>query len=306
MITETRVTPAQATQGRLLLLATAVLWSLSGVVAKSLAPLSGAEIAFYRSLFAGLALLPFVPRSRWIFRPVMVPMTLIFGVMVGLYLSSMARTTAANSILLQYSATFWTVPLAMFFLKEKPDRRDRLPIALATVGIAIIVVLGRNGTRGEGLGIGFGLASGFGYAAVIVCMRGLRDLDSAWVSAVNNLGGAITLGVLTWALVGPIQVPSRGQIGVLIVFGIVQMAIPYALFARGLKTVGPAEASLITLIEPLLATLWVFLVHKERPAPATLVGGVFLLAGVLARYLPKGSVAATDDLPQRVEDEARE
>ena len=306
MITETTVTPTQATQGRLLLLAAAVLWSLSGVVAKSLAPLSGAEIAFYRSLFAGLALLPFVPRARWIFRPVMVPMTLIFGAMVGLYLSSMARTTAANSILLQYSATFWTVPLSMIFLKENPDHRDRLPIALATIGIAIIVVLGRNGTRGEGLGIAFGLASGFGYAVVIVCMRGLRDLDSAWVSAVNNLGGAITLGVLTWMLVGPIQVPSQGQIGVLIVFGIVQMAIPYALFARGLKTVGPAEASLITLIEPLLATLWVFLVHKEKPAPATLVGGVFLLAGVLARYLPKGSVAPADDLPQRIEDEPGE
>ncbi len=298
------VTPAKSAQGRWLLLATAVLWSLSGVVAKGLTPLSGPEIAFYRSLFAGLALLPFVPRSRRTFRPVMIPMTLTFGVMVGLYLSSMARTTAANAILLQYSATFWTVPLGLLLLKESPDTRDRLPIGLATIGIAIIVILGRNGTRGEGLGIAFGLASGFGYAVVIVCMRGLRDLDAVWVSAVNNLGGAIVLGVLTWILLGPIQVPSTRQMGVLVVFGIVQMAIPYALFAKGLKTVGPAEASLITLVEPLLATLWVFLVHGEKPAPATLVGGVFLLAGVLARYLPRGSV--TSPSTQGVEDEPRE
>src|SRR3954449_6582339 len=91
-------------RGRLLIVGAAVLWSLGGVVAKGLKPLDGVTIAFYRSLFAGLALLPFIPRSRWVFRPVMLPVVIIFGAMVGLFLSSMARTTAANAILLQCTA----------------------------------------------------------------------------------------------------------------------------------------------------------------------------------------------------------
>jgi drug/metabolite transporter, DME family len=50
--------------GRRCVLAAALLWSLSGVVTKSL-PLGALAIAFYRSLFAGLFLLPFVPRTRF-------------------------------------------------------------------------------------------------------------------------------------------------------------------------------------------------------------------------------------------------
>ena len=299
MTTAETAIPQSAATGRLLVLIAALLWSLSGVVAKGLAPLSGAEIAFYRSLFAGLALLPFVNRSRWIFRPAMIPLTLIFGAMVGLYLSSLARTTAANAILLQYSATFWTVPLGLIFLGEKPARQDRLPIALATLGILAIVVFGHDGSRKEGVGVLYGLASGLGYATIVVGMRAFRDLDPTWLSAVNNLGGALALGAMTWVLVGPIHTPSLRQTIVLIAFGVIQMAIPYALFARGLRSIGSAEATLITLLEPLLMPVWVYLAHHERPALPTLIGGGFLLAGVAVRYLPGFS-------PKRVEHEPGE
>src|SRR3954449_12721616 len=98
-------------RGRLLIVGAAVLWSLGGVVAKGMKPLDGVTIAFYRSLFAGLGLLPFIPRSRWVFRPAMIPIVIIFGTMVGLYLCAINLTTAANAILLQYSCVFWTVPI---------------------------------------------------------------------------------------------------------------------------------------------------------------------------------------------------
>ena len=286
--------PREAARGRLLVAVAAVMWSLSGVFARGLSPLTGAEIAFYRSLFAGLALLPFVPPSRWRFRPAMVPLVAIFGAMVGAYLIAITRTSAANAILLQYSATFWTVPLGLILLKERPDRRDRVPIALATLGIVLLVAFGRNGTPGEGLGIVSGLASGLGYATVIVGMRLLRDLDPAWLSAASNLGGALFLGALTWMIAGPIHPPTGRQAIVLILFGVVQMAIPYALFARGLKTIGAAEAGLLTLLEPVLMPFWVFLVHGEVPASATIAGGLLLIAGVAVRYRPRPAAKLTE------------
>ena len=64
------------------------------------------------------------------------------------------------------------------------------------------------------------------------------------------------------------------------------MAIPYALFARGLRDVPAAEAGLIGLLEPVLAPIWVALFHGELPTPATVVGGAILLAGVAVRYWP--------------------
>ena len=66
----------------------------------------------------------------------------------------------------------------------------------------------------------------------------------------------------------------------------IQMAIPYILFARGLRTLGAPEASLLALLEPALNPVLVLLVTGERPAGATIVGGLFLLSGVACRYWP--------------------
>src|SRR5207253_3211104 len=100
-----------------------------------------------------------------------------FGAMTGLYLAAVKATTAANAIFLQYTSTVWTIPLSALLLRERPDRRSVLAIALAAVGIAAIVGYGYDGRPGERWGIALGLASGVGYAGVVVGLRGLRDLD---------------------------------------------------------------------------------------------------------------------------------
>lgn len=278
--------PERAATGRRDILVAATLWSLGGVVTKWL-PLDSGSIAFYRSLFAGLALLAVVRPDRWAFRPAMVPLALVFGAMIGSYLAAVKATTAANAIFLQCTATFWVVPLGLLLLKERPDRRSLLGIALATLGVVAIVGLGRDGRPGEARGIALGLASGVAYALVMIGMRGLRGLDPRWLSAANNLGGAVALGLWIAATGGTIAVPTAGQATILVAFSLVQMAIPYALFARGLKSVGAAEASLLSLIEPVLSPIWVLMVVGEAPSPWTVLGGAFLLGGVAVRYWPR-------------------
>jgi drug/metabolite transporter (DMT)-like permease len=269
-----------------LVLAAAALWSLGGVFAKSI-PLDGQAIAFYRGLFAGLVLVPFVPRRHRVFRPAMIPLGLTFGAMTGLYLGAMKATTAANAIFLQCTATFWTIPLSALILRERPDKRSVMGIALATVGIAAIVLYGYDGRPNEERGIVLGLASGVAYAGVVVGLRGSRDLDPVWLSAFNNLAGAFFLGAWILATHGsiPLAADARGWL-LLLAFGVIQMAIPYILFARGLRTLGAPEASLLALLEPALNPVLVLLLTGERPASATIVGGLFLLSGVACRYWP--------------------
>jgi drug/metabolite transporter (DMT)-like permease len=280
-----------AARGRWLILAAGVFWSLSGVITKSL-PLDPLTIAFYRGLFAGLALLPLVPHRNRVYRPVMIPLGLIFGAMTATYLGAVKLTTAANAIYLQYTATFWLVPLGMIFLRERPDRRTRVGIALAMVGIALIVGWGYDGRPGEWKGVLLGLASGLGFAAVATGMRGLRDLDPIWLSAVYHLLGAFSLGIWMTLAGDGISLPTFNQALVLLVFGVIQMALPYVLFARGLREISTSEAGLIALVEPILNPVWVVLVVGERPALPTLVGGLFLLSGVAARYWPTRPTAS--------------
>src|SRR5205085_3372019 len=201
-------------------LAAAVLWSLSGAITKSI-DLDGLTIAFYRGLFAGLVLAPFVPRGERVFRPVTVPLGLVFGAMIGLFLASMKATTAANTIYLQYTATFWVVPLGWIVLGERPDRRAAAGIMLATAGIAVIVGYGHSGDPGEWRGVLLGLGSGVAYAAVAVGLRGLRGLDPVWLSAVDNLLGALALGGWMAVTAAPPAIPSASQALGLLAFGVV-------------------------------------------------------------------------------------
>jgi drug/metabolite transporter, DME family len=276
-----------ASFGRRCILTAAVLWSLSGVMTKALGGLDGTTIAFYRGLFAGLVLLPLVPRSRWEFQPAMIPLAIIFGGMTGLYITSITQTTAANAIFLQYSAAVWTIPASLLLLKERPTRRDLLGSAIAAIGITIIVAMNQgSGGPNDRLGILLGLGSGLCYGLVAVMMRFLRAVHPMWMSIVNNLGGSLVIGLWILATKESFPVPSFTQMLSLAIFGVVQMAIPYALFARGLQDVRAPEAGLLSLIEPILNPIWVFLVVREKPEWSTWVGGAFLLAGVGARYFP--------------------
>ena len=224
-------------KGRMCVLGAAILWSTGGAISKAL-DLDALTIAFYRGLFAGLALLPFVPARERAMRPALLPLGATFGVMVGCFLGAVKTTTSANAIFLQCTSILWVVPLSAIFLGERPDRRAKVSIAISVLGIILIVGWGYDGRPDEWRGIVLGLASGLLIACVVVSLRGLRDLSPIWLSAALNLLGTATLGLWAWIGGQGIRTPGGWQLLALIAFGVVQMAIPYALYARGLREIG--------------------------------------------------------------------
>ena len=69
------------------------------------------------------------------------------------------------------------------------------------------------------------------------------------------------------------------------------MSLPYILFARGLRQVSSPEASVLTLLEPLLLPLWVYLAWHHHPSYQSprwwiWAGGGLILGGLLMKYLP--------------------
>lgn len=288
--TAVALTPAR---GRLCILIAAVVWSTSGAFTKVLTrdtPLGLNEpalgplpLAFYRALFAGLALVPFLRRSNLSFRPMMVPMTVIFAVMNATFISAMALGTAAGAIFLQYTAPVWLYLAGIWWLGERGDRRTLTTILISLAGIAAIVIGGWNDGQ---LGVvALGLASGLGYAGVILCLRVLRDASSIWLTTLNQLVSAAVLVPVVISL----PLPSTGQLLVLFIYGAFQMSLPYALMARGLRSVSPAEAGTITLLEPVLNPVWAYLVSGEKPSELTLIGGGFIVGALVWRYWPFGS-----------------
>ncbi|MEQ8790347.1 MAG: EamA family transporter [Pirellulaceae bacterium] len=272
------------TSGRLLVLAAAVMWSTSGFFAK--APIfdgwPGPVLAFWRAVFASAVLLPMVRRPRFSWR--LVPLVALFAVMNYSYLTAMKVGEASLAIWMQNTAPVWVFLFGVLVLRETVQPRDWLLVVLAGCGVGLIVVCE---ARGQSLdGALWGLLSGLTYAGIVLCLRWLRDFESAWLVALAHLGTIVCLS--PWVVQFE-ELPSGEQWLYLAAFGMLQMGIPYLLFARGLQSIAGHEASGIALLEPILVPVWVFLAWHNAPgyeAPRwwTLVGGALILFGLLCRY----------------------
>jgi drug/metabolite transporter (DMT)-like permease len=199
---------------------------------------------------------------------------------------------------LQNTAPFWVYLVCVYVLGERHDRRTLQSLLIAMTGVCVIVIHGMmgQGMRSDQLAItAMAVCSSIMYGGVILCLRELKDHSSMWLTTQNHLGTAFCLSVVILILNGPVfwwnwtSAPSGRQILFLTFFGAVQMALPYALFARGLKHVTPQEAGMIVLLEPLLNPLWTYLISPETdtPSTATWIGGALILGALTWRYAPR-------------------
>ena len=254
-------------------------------------------------------MLAMVRRAEISFRPLMLPMVIAFTVMSGLYLSALGLGPAANAIFLQNTAPLWVFVIAVLVLGEAGDSRGWQTVVIGAAGAVVIVAgnwprnLPPEEQQAQVLILFMGAGSGIVYAIVVLFLRALREQSAAWLVALNLIGTAVMLGLFvllndgwsafaTWA-----TAPSAAQVAVLVVFGAFQMALPYWLFTRGLQTVSPQEAAIITLIEPLLNPLWAYLITPEKDTPNVWMftgGGLILRARVEVR-----PGEAETDPPQR-------
>jgi DME family drug/metabolite transporter len=277
---------------RLLVLAAATLWSTSGFFVKApyLAGWPGPTLAFWRAAFACVVLWPMVRRPQWSWK--LIPATATFALMNYTYLTAMAKGSAANAIWLQCTAPAWVLIVGVLVFHERAVWRDWLLLAFAAAGVAVILYYESQGATLEA--VLWGLASGVFYAGVVLSLRQLRGMDSAWLVALNHLVTAVVLAPLA---LGGTQFPAGIQWPLLAGLGIVQMGLPYVLFARGLKHLAGHEATAIGLVEPLLVPVWVYLAWGNRPAWWTLVGGGFIVVGLAIRALEPKSQSPPPDIP---------
>lgn len=301
------------------ILAAAIFWSTSGFFVKSptLADIDpvgdrGLLIACWRSFFAALALLPLLawqmrqdrqgttkgearteeqrsaePKGnqardhpgisqviiRWL------PLLGSFAAMNGLFVAAMTRADAGDVIFLQYMAPLWVLIGGVLWLGERVVRANLVALTLGLAGVLIIVNASTGGD--EQTGALLALGAGVAYAGVILSLRALKGEDPLRLIMVCLVTSCLVLLPLALPLTSKLEVVQWVWIATL---GVIQMAVPYVLFAWGLKTITAQEGALITLLEPVLNPLWVWVVWGEAMAGHTLVGGVLILAGLALRY----------------------
>lgn len=258
----------------LYLVITALLWSLGGLLIK-LVNANALAIAGTRSAIASLIIWMYLRKPKFTWSAAQIGAALAYTGTVIFFVVANKLTTAANAILLQYTAPVYVAILGAWLLKEKVKLYDWGAILL-TIGGMVLFFMDSLDTGGI-VGNIIALLSGISFALFTVFMRMQKD-GSPLESVL--LGNALT------ALIGlPFlfrNMPdTRGWIGLLIL-GVVQLGVPYILYTSAVKHLTALETILIPVLEPVLNPVWVYLTIGEAPGTMAFVGGAVVLVVITA------------------------
>lgn len=258
----------------ILLVGAVVLWSTSGLFIK-LSSLNPLALAGGRSAITALVLLAWIGKPRFTWSASQIGGALSMVLTFVLFVTATQLTSAANAILLQFTAPLYVALFGGWFLGERPKSYDWWTMAAIVAGM--VLFFGDALSRGGMLGNILAMCSGVTLAWMTLFLRKER----------GNSASTILLGNILTALIGLpfllLSPPQPVDWAILLFLGVFQLGIPFIMYSLSLRHLEALEAILIQTLEPILNPIWVFLVVGERPGPLALLGGALVILAVALR-----------------------
>ena len=183
-------------------------------------------------------------------------------------------TTAANAIVLQFTAPVFVIILMAVLFHMRPKKLDLITCAAVFLGVILFFI---DGLRAGNLwGNIAAIVSGVCYAGVFMMNTGEKAdaISSCFL-------GQLASGIIFTPLVFRETVFTAPVILAILGLGLIQVGGAYILFSYGIKRTPPVTASLITGLEPILNPLWVALFYHERVTGLAVAGAVIVVGSIL-------------------------
>ncbi|MDR5693685.1 MAG: EamA family transporter [Armatimonadota bacterium] len=288
---------SEAVAGYFFVLSAAVLWGSLGVAGK-VAFASGVhplEAAFYRAAFSAVGLLAFtflVDRSSLRVHTRDLPLFLAFGLVsiagfFAVYLYAIKLTTVAMAAILLYTAPVFVAALSRLFFREAITRTKTLSLLIAFLG-CILVARGYDpaSLRLTLQGTLAGIGSGITYAFYSIFGKAALRRYSILTTLTYAMGvGAIALGLLGLQQDAIHVGHSIRAWAALVYLALVTTLLAQSLYLAGLRRIQASKASIVATIEPVVAGVLGFFLLGESLELPQIVGGLLILAAVLAVHL---------------------
>lgn len=260
-----------------LVLIAVFLWSTGGLFIK-LTTLDAYQVTFFRSLFAAVTVMLLTRKDGLKIDLFGVFTSIIYALLLFLFVWATKKTTAANAIFLQYTAPIYILVLAPFVIGEKFHLRDLFTVVIVLAGMSLFFVgkLEISDYQGNIAALFSGVFLGLyimllrhpraqGFNPTIAVIYG--NLLLALINAPTGISAIPTMTGMDWFAVS--------------FLGVVQIGISYVFFVRGVTGgTRPLDASLIGFIEPLLNPVWVFLFVGEQPSKWAVLGGAVIITAI--------------------------
>ena len=262
-------------KGIIYVLMAAVLFSIGGLCIK-MVPWSPLAINGARNLLSSIMIGIYLKMTH---HKIVITPAVLFGAvcMAGvttLFTIANKLTTAANTIVLQFTAPVFVIFFMWIFFKERPKRVDIVASAAVFAGILFFFIDGLS--SGNMLGNVIAVISGVAYAGVFMLnsFEGSDSLSSIF------LGQALSAVTCIWFVFGETDF-GMTAIGGILALGIFQVGLAYIFMSKGLEVVPAVTASLTTAIEPILNPILVAVFYHEMITPLSFVGAVIVIVAIV-------------------------
>ena len=195
-----------------------------------------------------------------------------------LYAAANKLTTAANTIVLQFTAPVFVILFMAVIYRQKPGRVDLAVCFLVLLGVVLFFV---DGIRAGNLtGNVLAVLSGICYAGVFMMNTGEHAdaISSCFL-------GQLAAGVVLTPLCLQETDFSMPVVSAVLALGVIQVGGAYILFSIGIRHTPPVTASLITGMEPILNPLLVAAFYGERITALSVAGCVIVVCSILGYNL---------------------
>jgi drug/metabolite transporter (DMT)-like permease len=301
-------------------LASAATFGTSGPFAKALLVEGWSSGAIVLLRVGGASLVLLVPtllalRGRWVLVRQNLGAVLAYGgvAVAGCqvtYFYAVQRLSVGVALLLEYLGVILVVLYVWLCTRRAPARLTVAGIAVALVGLALVLDLAGQ-SRPDALGVFWGLLAALGLATYFVIAAHDSGLPPVALAGLGMAAGAVGLAVMgalgvlpmtfstTPVLLMGTRVPWWVAIGEL---ALIAAAAAYLLGVVAARALGSTVASFVGLTEVLFAVLWAWLLLGELPRPVQLGGGALIVVGVAAVRLGELRRVRAEQGPAAAED----
>lgn len=272
-------------RGVLLVAGSALAWSFGGAIARYLHLGDSWLVVFWRSFFAAAFLLGFMLSRQGLrgtaklFLAMGVPgvgVALCFAIASTAFVVALSYTTVANVLLMQAGVPLIAALMSYLIFKEAVSGATWGAIGCVIAGIGIMVSSSLDGSVSP-VGDGLALLIAVMFACATIITRHHAHVAMMPAVCLGCVMAALFAGGMTHGLA-----VSPADLGLLAVFGVVNLGLGMALFATGARLIPAALAALLGTGEPVLGPVWVWLLHGETPGGRTLLGGAIVCLALLA------------------------
>jgi DME family drug/metabolite transporter len=276
-----------------------LLWGTGGLTGTLLGRATGlspVSVAALRLLTGGALIVAFlvIPGRRWPAGRAAWTRIALTGLLAATfqaaYFTSVSLTSVSLATLVTIGATPVIVLGAELLLgRRRLDRSGVTRTALALAGLGLLVGLPSGGYSPVAVleGAAMALLASAGFA--VLTLAGAVPVPGLGEETVTGLGftvGGLILIPLAVVTGGLAFQPSAAALGWLAALAAGPTALAYTLYFRGLRTAPASTGALLSMLEPLTATVLSVALLGNRLSPAGIAGAVLLAGAVISAARP--------------------